>query len=159
MIELPSFTSFPHPARLFRTILDFNLELQVGIDAAIARLDGVRCPVSSKELYNFVLYSVQICRSWFLGANLHVNMPGPTLKPYDQVPETKYDLDWAELVTLDLGVFDKPGGKEELVRQLQYAAQHVGFFHVVNFGISQEEVDQQFALGREFYDLPLEEKL
>ena len=28
-----------------------------------------------------------------------------------------------------------------------------------NFGISQEEVDRQFALGREFYDLPLEEKL
>ena len=27
------------------------------------------------------------------------------------------------------------------------------------FNISQEEVDRQFALGREFYDLPLEEKL
>ena len=28
-----------------------------------------------------------------------------------------------------------------------------------NFNISQEEVDRQFALGREFYNLPLEEKL
>lgn len=28
-----------------------------------------------------------------------------------------------------------------------------------NFNISQEEVDRQFALGREFYALPLEEKL
>lgn len=35
----------------------------------------------------------------------------------------------------------------------------VGFFYVKNFGISQEEVDRQFALGREFYDLPLEERL
>lgn len=34
-----------------------------------------------------------------------------------------------------------------------------GFFYVKNFNISQEEVDRQFALGREFYDLPLEEKL
>ena len=34
-----------------------------------------------------------------------------------------------------------------------------GFFYVTNFGISQEEVDRQFALGREFYKLPLEEKL
>lgn len=34
-----------------------------------------------------------------------------------------------------------------------------GFFYVKNFNISQEEVDQQFALGREFYSLPLEEKL
>lgn len=36
---------------------------------------------------------------------------------------------------------------------------HPGFFYVKNFNISQEEVDRQFALGREFYDLPLEEKL
>lgn len=28
-----------------------------------------------------------------------------------------------------------------------------------NFNIGQEEVDRQFALGREFYALPLEEKL
>lgn len=42
---------------------------------------------------------------------------------------------------------------------MTYAAQHVGFFYVKNYGISQEEVDRQFALGREFYDLPLDEKL
>lgn len=34
-----------------------------------------------------------------------------------------------------------------------------GFFYVQNFGISQEEVDFQFALGRDFYNLPLEERL
>ena len=68
-------------------------------------------------------------------------------------------MDWAELVTLDLSLFDKEGGKEELVKQLEYAAQHVGFFYVKNFDISQEEVDRQFALGREFYALPLEERL
>lgn len=62
-------------------------------------------------------------------------------------------------MTLDLSQFDKPGGKEELAAQLTYAAQNVGFFYVKNFGISQEEVDEQFALGREFYDLPLSEKL
>ncbi|KXT06777.1 hypothetical protein AC578_7320 [Pseudocercospora eumusae] len=86
-------------------------------------------------------------------------MPGKVISPYKQVPETKADLDWAELVTLDLSLFDKPNGKQKLVDQLSYAAQHVGFFYVKNFGISQEEVDRQFALGREFYDLPLDEKL
>lgn len=109
-------------------------------------------------------------------------MPGKVLSPYKQVPETKadcksphpsfhnhqnplsplsklYAVDWAELVTLDLSDFDAPGGKQRLADQLTYAAQHVGFFYVKNFGISQEEVDRQFALGREFYDLPLEEKL
>ena len=62
-------------------------------------------------------------------------------------------------MTLDLSLFDKPRGREKLAEQLTYAAQHVGFFYVVNFGISQEEVDRQFTLGREFYQLPLEEKL
>ena len=62
-------------------------------------------------------------------------------------------------MTLDLSLFDKPGGKEKLAEQLTYAAQHVGFFYVINFGISQEEVDRQFALGREFYNLPLDEKM
>ncbi|KAK5684326.1 hypothetical protein LTS10_004193 [Elasticomyces elasticus] len=86
-------------------------------------------------------------------------MPGRVLSPYEQVPETKVDLDWAELVTLDLSLFGTPGGKQKLAKQLEYAAQHVGFFYVVNFDISQDEVNRQFALGREFYDLPLDEKL
>ena len=60
---------------------------------------------------------------------------------------------------MDLSLFETPGGKEKLADQLRYASQHVGFFYVKNFGISKEEVDRQFALGREFYDLPLEEKL
>jgi isopenicillin N synthase-like dioxygenase len=68
-------------------------------------------------------------------------------------------VDWAELVTLDLSLFDQSGGKEKLAEQLHDAAKHVGFFYVKNFGISQEEVDGQFALGREFYNLPLDEKL
>lgn len=86
-------------------------------------------------------------------------MPDTSLEKYDHVPVTKEDLDWAELVTLDLSLYDQPGGKEQLVKQLEHAVQHVGFFYVKNFNISQEEVDFQFALGREFYGLPLEEKL
>ncbi|KAL2837472.1 hypothetical protein BJY01DRAFT_237850 [Aspergillus pseudoustus] len=78
---------------------------------------------------------------------------------YEQVPETKEDLDWAELVTIELDRFDQPGGKEELVKRLEHAVKNVGFFYVKNFNITQEEIDRQFALGREFYALPLEEKL
>lgn len=105
-------------------------------------------------------------------------------------------VDWAELVTLDLSLFDKPGGKAKLAKQLEHAVHHVGkcfdfssspsspplfsnldslssldnlgssklncqlgFFYVQNFGMTQEEVDNQFALGREFYNLSLDEKL
>ncbi|KAJ5225886.1 naringenin-2-oxoglutarate 3-dioxygenase [Penicillium chermesinum] len=86
-------------------------------------------------------------------------MPGKIIDRYDHVPVTKEDLDWADLVTLDLSQFEQPGGKESLVKQLDHAVRNVGFFYVKNFNISQEEVDRQFALGREFYALPLEEKL
>lgn len=37
-------------------------------------------------------------------------------------------VDWADLVTLDLGLFDKPNGKKALVSQLEYAVRHVGKF-------------------------------
>lgn len=69
-------------------------------------------------------------------------MPAKTLTPYEQVPVTKEDrkshslpasilsdlwlVDWAELITLDLGKFEKPGGKQELVKQLEHAVRHVG---------------------------------
>ncbi len=54
-------------------------------------------------------------------------MPSATeISPYEQVPVTKEDLDWAELVTLDLGLWDKPGGKEKLAEQLKHAVHHVG---------------------------------
>jgi len=74
-------------------------------------------------------------------------MLGKVLSPSEQVPFTKADLDLAELVSLDLSKFDPPGGRQELTKHLTYAAQYVGFFHVHNFGISQEVMDRQFALS------------
>ncbi|KAK9788966.1 hypothetical protein SCARD494_09482 [Seiridium cardinale] len=86
-------------------------------------------------------------------------MPGRFLDTYEQVPETKEKLGWAELITLDLSLYEQPGGKNELVKQLEHVVRHVSFFYVNNFDITQEEVHRQFALGREFYAQPLEVKL
>ena len=49
------------------------------------------------------------------------------LEPYVHPPETKADLPWSELVTLDLEDYDRPGGKERLAKQLEHAVHHVGF--------------------------------
>lgn len=68
-------------------------------------------------------------------------------------------VEWADLVTLDLSKFDQPGGKEALAKQLFDAIQTIGFFYIVNFGLSQEEVDRQFAIGKSVFELPTEEKL
>lgn len=35
-------------------------------------------------------------------------------------------MDWAELITLDLSEFDKPGGKQKLATQLKDAIHKVG---------------------------------
>jgi len=40
-----------------------------------------------------------------------------------------------------------------------YLKSHQGFFYITNFGLSQDEVDLQFAIGREFFALSTEEKL
>lgn len=80
------------------------------------------------------------------------------LEPYVHPPETKENLPWSELVTLDLSDFSNPGGKERLAKQLEHAVHHVGFFYVKNFGIPQEKVDQQFTLAKHFFQLPVEEK-
>ncbi|TEA21580.1 UPF0676 protein [Colletotrichum sidae] len=69
------------------------------------------------------------------------------------------DIEWADLVTLGLSKFDQPGGKEALARQLFDAIQNIGFFYIVNFGLSQEEVDRHFAIGKSVFELPTQEKL
>jgi isopenicillin N synthase-like dioxygenase len=60
---------------------------------------------------------------------------------------------------IDLSKYGTPAGNAELASTLIEAIRTKGFFYVTNFGIPQEEVDEQFALGQKFYELPLEEKL
>ena len=61
--------------------------------------------------------------------------------------------------TIDLSKYGTPSGNAELAQTLIEAIRTKGFFYVTHFGISQEAVDKQFALGQGFYELPLEEKL
>lgn len=60
---------------------------------------------------------------------------------------------------MDLSKYGTPEGNAELSQTLIAAIRTKGFFYVTNFGIPQEDVDQQFSLGQKFYELPQEEKL
>ncbi|KAI9925395.1 hypothetical protein ASPWEDRAFT_41483 [Aspergillus wentii DTO 134E9] len=92
-----------------------------------------------------------------------VNPPPVTektpLPQYVHPPETKEQLDYADLVTLDMAEFDRPGGKERLAEQLKETAHRVGFFYITNFGLSQAQIDQQFAIAKQFFALPEEERM
>ena len=77
---------------------------------------------------------------------------------YQDIPETAADLDWADLITIDLSLFDQPGGKQQLAAQLKQAISTVGFFYVTNFGLSEADVDEQFELASQIFSLPEAEK-
>ncbi|EME39514.1 hypothetical protein DOTSEDRAFT_75245 [Dothistroma septosporum NZE10] len=85
-----------------------------------------------------------------------LSRPLPT---YQQAAESKHELDWADLVTLDLRHFDEPGGKHRLAQQLADAVHNVGFFYITGFPLTQDEINHQFAVGKELFALPEEEKL
>ncbi|CZT49000.1 related to gibberellin 20-oxidase [Rhynchosporium secalis] len=80
------------------------------------------------------------------------------LSPYVHPPETSESLPWAELVTLDLSDYTTPGGKQRLASQLSHAVHNVGFFYVKNFGLTQQQIDKQFTLAKNFFSLPISEK-
>lgn len=63
------------------------------------------------------------------------------------------------VANIDLSTYGTDEGNKKLAQQLIEAVRTKGFFYVTNFGIPQERVDRQFALGQAFYELPLEEKL
>ncbi|EXJ63852.1 hypothetical protein A1O7_00187 [Cladophialophora yegresii CBS 114405] len=77
---------------------------------------------------------------------------------YQSIPETTVELDWTDLVALDLSDFDRRGGKQRLAAQLHDAIQKIGFFYLVNFGLSQEEVNDQFSLAAQIFQLSEQEK-
>ncbi|KAJ5596454.1 hypothetical protein N7450_002912 [Penicillium hetheringtonii] len=62
------------------------------------------------------------------------------VKPWSRPEPTREELDWAPLVEIDLSLFDQPGGKEQLAKQLHDAVTRVGFWVVVGHGISDEQV-------------------
>lgn len=80
------------------------------------------------------------------------------VKPWMRPQTTKEDLEWAELPKIDLSLFDQPGGKQQLAKDLYDAVTRVGFWSVVNTGIDDERVLRQFSIGNTFFQEPLEEK-
>ncbi|ORY27485.1 hypothetical protein BCR39DRAFT_538233 [Naematelia encephala] len=80
------------------------------------------------------------------------------IKPWNRPEPTKCELDYADLTNIDLSKFETEEGKLELVETIRHALTDVGFWIVTNTGFSEEEIEQQFAIGQAFFDLPLAER-
>ncbi|OAL02348.1 hypothetical protein IQ06DRAFT_304546 [Phaeosphaeriaceae sp. SRC1lsM3a] len=78
--------------------------------------------------------------------------------PYDQEPETAENLDWADLITLDLSKVEGHGGKQELATEFRRAIDEVGSFYVTGHGLSKSDIDTQYALAKPVLSLPAEGK-
>ncbi|PSS14883.1 hypothetical protein M430DRAFT_51540 [Amorphotheca resinae ATCC 22711] len=81
-----------------------------------------------------------------------------SLPEYHYPEQTQEELEWASLEALDISRLDQPGGKEELAAQVLSFIDKNGFFYVKGHGLTDAEIRNQYAIGREFFKLPLEEK-
>ena len=61
---------------------------------------------------------------------------------------------------LDLGPYraGEPGTLEHLGLQMRYACENVGFYFIVNHGVTREQMDTVFAQAAWFHALPVELK-
>lgn len=66
-----------------------------------------------------------------------------------------------EIPILDLSEFlaGKPGALDAIAKELQFAAENVGFFFIRGHGVPQDLVDATFEASRRFHDLPEDRKL
>ncbi|KIV90856.1 hypothetical protein PV10_05462 [Exophiala mesophila] len=84
----------------------------------------------------------------------------PDIEKFVPVKPTSEQLEYAELVTLDLSTYDNgPQARKKLADELKHAMRTQGFFVVVNHGISIEQIDRQVDIGHHVLTkTPLEEK-
>ncbi|KAI3762356.1 hypothetical protein L1987_52784 [Smallanthus sonchifolius] len=60
----------------------------------------------------------------------------------------------------DVPVIDIGGGDRHLIsKQIGDACRHYGFFQVINHGVPDDLVEKMQQVAKEFYELPVEEKM
>ena len=83
-------------------------------------------------------------------------MPPTSLNPVRGELQSMEDIEWADLITLNLSIFHNEIEKIRLANRLVTAVCTNGFFIAKNFGIPKEVVEHQFQLCEGFFGLPLE---
>jgi len=75
------------------------------------------------------------------------------LKTWTPPPPTEAkDVPWADILTVDMSLYDAPSGRAELVKVVNTALRRNGFFYLINHGISREHIQQQFSLSHATFD-------
>ncbi|MCL7023235.1 hypothetical protein MKW94_011932 [Papaver nudicaule] len=83
------------------------------------------------------------------------NLPANYIRPVSDRPNLAEVTDCDDIPVIDLSCTDRT----ELVRRIQHACRVFGFFQVINHGITGGSTEEMLKMAREFFHLPLDEKL
>ncbi|KAK7947044.1 uncharacterized protein PG986_011365 [Apiospora aurea] len=84
-----------------------------------------------------------------------------SLAPYDYPQETREQyakVQYANLEALDISKMEQPEGKAALAKQVLSFINTNGFFLVTGRGFPDEEIRRPYALCRDVFELPLDER-
>ncbi|XP_058105051.1 flavanone 3-dioxygenase 2-like [Magnolia sinica] len=96
-----------------------------------------------------------MAQSMLLSTGIHYeNLPQRYVRPMSERPRLS-EVVSEDVPIIDLGCHDK----EKVVRQIGDACKSYGFFQVTNHGVSMESMQKTMEVGREFFHLPVEEKM
>lgn len=67
-------------------------------------------------------------------------------------------MSFTSIPILDLAAAQDPATKPQFLKELRHALMEVGFLYLKNVGISDELFQKIIELGKDFFDIPEEEK-
>ncbi|KAI5657503.1 hypothetical protein M9H77_26296 [Catharanthus roseus] len=85
----------------------------------------------------------------------HTRLPESYVRPESERPNLSEVSDCQNVPVIDLG----SGDRTLIVRQVGDACRDYGFFQVINHGVPKDVVEKMQNVAKEFFNLPVEEKL
>ncbi|XP_047975205.1 protein DOWNY MILDEW RESISTANCE 6-like [Salvia hispanica] len=82
-------------------------------------------------------------------------LPASYVRPEPERPKLSEVAHFFNAPIVDLGSADL----SLMARQISHACHHYGFFQVINHGVAMESMDKMLDVTREFFNLPVEEKM
>ncbi|KAH9624788.1 hypothetical protein KSS87_003731 [Heliosperma pusillum] len=83
------------------------------------------------------------------------NLPLSYIRPVSQRPNLSQVSYCENVPVIDLSCPDRA----RVLAQLHHACKNYGFFQVINHGVSKEKVENMQKMAKDFFNLPIEEKM
>ncbi|KAI4384879.1 hypothetical protein MLD38_002971 [Melastoma candidum] len=85
----------------------------------------------------------------------HTSLPPSYIRDESDRPRLSEVSTCENVPLVDLG----SGDRSRIVTEIAFACMYFGFFQVINHGVSEGTVEKMLGVARDFFDLPVEEKL